>query len=177
MQAAECHLMVKNKKDTAFQARSLLVREVGGGAVQSRACAHFLSFRGRREANTSLHYFLSNVESYLNKFYHSFLTQSPSCSSFLLSVAENVGNLRNLAFLKLNLLEWHWLIKSHRFQVYNSIKHHLHTALSSQVSSCPHLSLLCPLLPLSTPLSLWLSPYCCLCVCVIHMAYFLFNPL
>lgn len=91
--------MVKSKKDTIFQARSILVWEVGmGGTVQSHVCAHFLSFRGRREANTSLHYFLSNVESYLNKSHHSFLTQSPNCSSFLLLVAENIGNLRNLSF-------------------------------------------------------------------------------
>ena len=32
-------------------------------------------------------------------------------------------------FFLLNLLGWHWLIKLHRFQVYNSIIHHLYVAL------------------------------------------------
>ena len=38
-----------------------------------------------------------------------------------------MGSLCYYCFL-LNLLDWHWFTKAHRFQVYNSIKHHLHSA-------------------------------------------------
>ena len=67
----------------------------------------------------------------------------------------------NKTFLKLNLL-------GYRFQIYKSMKHHLHTA---SWAHCPKQSLfpspfssLCPPSPILTLLSLRPLTYCCLCV-------------
>ena len=68
----------------------------------------------------------------------------------------------------MNLLGWYWLIKLYRFQVYNSVVHHLCIVLCvphSKSSLLPAWFIpLYPLLPAPTHLSLWQSPYCCLCL-------------
>ena len=51
----------------------------------------------------------------------------------------------------LNLLEWHWLIKLYKFQVYNSIVHHLYIAL------CVHHTKSSPLPSLSPRIRPWPS--------------------
>ena len=69
---------------------------------------------------------------------------------------------------KLNLLGW-----PYRFQVYNSIKHHLHTASCAyhpkQISLCLHFPHLCPPPPSPILLSIWLSPHYCVCVLCIFV--------
>ena len=75
---------------------------------------------------------------------------------------------------------WHRFTKPYRFQMYNSTKHHLHTA---SCACCPKQRLfpsqfsptLYPPSPTPTSLSLWLSLHCCLCLCVTYIC-FLPNP-
>ena len=52
--------------------------------------------------------------------------QHPLCAHMVVGLCSH-----NRSFKKiwLNLLEWHWLIKLYRFQVYNSITHHLYVVL------------------------------------------------
>ena len=38
-------------------------------------------------------------------------------------------DMAKLSFIEMNLLGWHWIIKLYKFQVYNSIIHHLYVAL------------------------------------------------
>ena len=86
-----------------------------------------------------------------------------SPSSLLVDTETTVPLLKKCL---LNLLGLHWLIKSYRFQVYNSITHHLYVVLCVRH---PRFNLLpSPLIPPlpSSPspprLSLWKSPYWCL---------------
>ena len=47
-------------------------------------------------------------------------------------------------FLKFYLLGWQWLIKLHRFQVYNSVIHHLYIALCAHCPKSPYIWLPSP---------------------------------
>ena len=64
-------------------------------------------------------------------------------------------NARWRNFFKLNLLGWHWLIKLHRFQVYNSITHHLCIVCSPPQIKSPSITIYLPFtlfyLPHPTP--------------------------
>ena len=61
------------------------------------------------------------------------------------------------------------------FQTYNSTKHHLHTALCTygpKQNLLPSSFIIpFPLAPSPTPLSFWLSPHCCLCLCFICIIF------
>ena len=73
-------------------------------------------------------------------------------------------------------MEWHWLIRSYRFQVYISMTHDLYVALcahpQSQIFFCRHIfgpvTLFCPLLPFSNHHTVF-----CLClrVSVLYPTY------
>ena len=67
-------------------------------------------------------------------------------------------------YFLLNLLGWHWLIKVYRFQVYNSIIHHLYIVLwvhhpKSSLLPSPFMPPLLSSTPPHAP-SLWQSPSC-----------------
>ena len=100
--------------------------------------------------------------------------QSLTLSSSSASSSPHSGSSLNML---LNLLGWHWLIKLHWFQVYNSIVRYLYTILSVYSIPCvrhPESSLVSlPCIPLYPFLSASLTsfpsgnhqpPYCCLCV-------------
>ena len=85
-----------------------------------------------------------------------------------------IFTLNDFIFLFLNLLGLHWLIQLCRFQVYNSIIHHLYIILcvyhpKSQVSFHHHLSLLYRLLPPPTPFPLVITM-----LLSVSMSFFLF---
>ena len=63
-------------------------------------------------------------------------------------------NLFIYLFFLFNLLVWHWLIKLHRFQMYNSLIHHLYILLRVHHSKPGFL-----LLPFIPPLPSSTSPY------------------
>ena len=76
-----------------------------------------------------------------------------TCSSARIIVPLMPAPAVHHLFFKLNLLGWHWLIKLYRFQVYNSIIHHLYIVLCvhpPQVKS--------PSIPISTPFTLLYLP-------------------
>ena len=117
------------------------------------------------------HKFLSGSEEHFSESCTQFSFQVASWHSFLLYFFDSkenflswnlswnrfFSNFSHAVFLsKLNLLGWHWLIKLHRFQVYNSIIiRHLYCigcSLPRHVSSHHHLSPLYPLLPSPYPL-------------------------
>ena len=90
-------------------------------------------------------------------------------------------------YFLIDFIGWHWFAKPYRFEVYSSIKHHLH-AVSCTYYLKQSLSMPISPYPLSTPthpipLSLWLSPHCCPCLCVIcvcvcvyiYMGFFYLN--
>lgn len=78
-----------------------------------------------------------------------------------------------LFIFKLNLLGWHWFTKPCRCQVYNSTRHHLHTALCFQYPKQSLFLSLLPTSPFPSPLSLCLSSHCCLCI---YIMLYLLNP-
>ena len=80
-------------------------------------------------------------------------------------------------FNQLNLLWWHWFIKSYRFQVqFNKASPaHLHTAWWTYLhkqrffpSPSPRFA---HLHPASLVFSLWPLPHCCLCLCVMYTCF------
>ena len=88
--------------------------------------------------------------------------QSLTLSSSSASSSPHSGSSLNML---LNLLGWHWLIKLHWFQVYNSIVRYLYTILSVYSIPCVRhpesslVSLPCiPLYPLPPPPTLRLTP-------------------
>ena len=83
------------------------------------------------------------------------------------------------------LLVYPKAVKPHRFQVYNSIKHHLHTTslpiAPAKSLSVPVLACFCLLPPRLSPLCLWPPSHCCLCLCVYththtHTQYLIPSP-
>ena len=88
-----------------------------------------------------------------------------------------------VCFFLLNLLAWHWFTKPYRFPVYNSRKHHLHTALCTHLpkqsfsAPVPHLHL-CPPPPPQPPFPLGTTPLLSVSVVCMYVWFFLFllNP-
>ena len=93
------------------------------------------------------------------------------CSSYCFSY------FKNFLFC-IEFIGWHWLIQLCRFQVHNSVTHHLYVVVCvhqpSQVSFCHHLSPLYPLLPPPFPLVITILSSVSMRFCFV--LFFLLNP-